>query len=165
MNEILGWYYLHTNGDLLYKREMGGTAADIRESDLAVALWPFSNDRMAIWALLVEALAAGARPDRVTGLAQKWGCDDADAKRYAERLGVSLSMDGSAWTANVTEGFTDMMECEVSFSDTSWLEALANLAKALGYKPSKTWGTTFAELVKATAKRQGALPLPGRMPA
>ena len=33
-----GWYYLHTNGDLIYKRELGGTAADIRESDFAKQL-------------------------------------------------------------------------------------------------------------------------------
>jgi hypothetical protein len=37
---IIGWYYLHENGSLIYKREIGGTAADIRESDLARGLWP-----------------------------------------------------------------------------------------------------------------------------
>jgi len=38
---IEGYYYLHMNGDLIYKRETGDTAADIRESDFAVAMWPF----------------------------------------------------------------------------------------------------------------------------
>ena len=24
-----GWYYMHKNGEMIYKRELGGTAADI----------------------------------------------------------------------------------------------------------------------------------------
>jgi hypothetical protein len=39
---IEGWYYLHTNGDLIYKRELGETAADIRESS-------FARARMGTW--------------------------------------------------------------------------------------------------------------------
>lgn len=30
-----GWYYMHKNGDLIYKRDTAGMAADIRESDFA----------------------------------------------------------------------------------------------------------------------------------
>ena len=63
---IIGWYYLHTNGDLLYKRELEGTAADIRESSFAKMLWPVdSEDRAGAWRIVVEALACGANPERV----------------------------------------------------------------------------------------------------
>jgi hypothetical protein len=47
---LQGWYYLHTNGSLIYKRELGGTAADIRESDFARAMWPLDPaDRAGAW--------------------------------------------------------------------------------------------------------------------
>lgn len=59
---ISGWYYLHTNGDLIFKHNLPGTAADIRESDLAVMLWPIDvEDRESVWRILVEALACGAK--------------------------------------------------------------------------------------------------------
>ena len=68
-----GWYYLHTNGSLIYKRELGETAADIRESDFARAMWPMDpTDRAGAWNVLVEALALGADAARVKELAAKW---------------------------------------------------------------------------------------------
>ena len=36
----IGWYYLHQNGSLIYKREFDDTVADLRESDLVRAIWP-----------------------------------------------------------------------------------------------------------------------------
>ena len=61
-----GWYYMHKNGDLIYKRDMGGTAADIRESDFAKMLWPFDpTDRAGAWRILVESMACGVNKDRV----------------------------------------------------------------------------------------------------
>lgn len=46
---IEGWYYLHTNGQLIYKQELGETAADIRESSFAVMLWSFEEDCQSRW--------------------------------------------------------------------------------------------------------------------
>ena len=66
---ISGWYYLHTNGELIYKRDLDGTAADIRESDFARALWPMDpTDRESAWTILVEALALGANEERIAEL-------------------------------------------------------------------------------------------------
>ena len=97
-----GWYYLHTNGELIYKRELGGTAADIRESDFARGLWPCDpGDRELAWRIVVEALAAGANKARVLELAAKWQCDDEDAETYAERVGCNLFMDGNKWCATL----------------------------------------------------------------
>jgi hypothetical protein len=63
---IEGWYYLHTNGELIYKRELGETAADIRESPFAKGLWPLDvSDRENAWRICVEGLAAGANRARV----------------------------------------------------------------------------------------------------
>ena len=145
---IIGWYYLHTNGSLIYKRELGGTAADIRESDFARALWPMDpEDRAGAWRICVEALAAGAEPKRVAELAAKWKCDDEDAGNYADRIGVVLKMDGSQWFAHRRD-FVNLQESPAGFGYTA-LEAMSELAKDVGYTPSKMWGSTFERLVSA----------------
>ena len=51
---IEGWYYLHENKDLIYKRDLDGIVADIRESPFAIGLWPMDpQDRMTAWNLLI----------------------------------------------------------------------------------------------------------------
>lgn len=144
---IIGWYYLHQNGSLIYKRELGGTAADIRESDFAIALWPFDpEDRAGAWHICVEGLAAGADKARVMELAKLWQCDDIDAPHYAKHLGGDIFMDGDQWCA-VGPGFDNLQESPAGFGDTA-LEAFAALAKELGYKPSKMWGHAFQSLLQ-----------------
>jgi hypothetical protein len=143
-----GWYYLHVNGDLIYKREIGDTAANIRESDFARALWPCDPaDREGAWRICIEALAAGADKLRVLDLAARWHCDDQDADVYAERVGINLFRDGNAWCATAGD-FLDLQQSEAGFG-VSKLEAFAELAIALGYEPSKMWGATFADLLNA----------------
>lgn len=142
-----GWYYLHQNGDLIYKRELGETAADIRESPFAIALWPVDPaDRGGAWNILIEALAAGARKERIIELAKRWDCTNEDAKIYAEHYDVLLSMDGTAFCATKKD-FVNLQESPAGFGD-SYLEAMADLCKQLGYQPSKMWGNRFANLLK-----------------
>jgi hypothetical protein len=143
----IGWYYLHKNGELIYKRELGGTVADLRDSDLVRAFWPVDpEDRAGAWRLLVEAMALGATPARVEELATKWGCDDTDGAIYAAQIGVLVDRDGNKWCATGA-GFINLAESPAGFGDT-YLAALADLAKELGFKPSKMWGATFHDLVK-----------------
>jgi len=141
-------YYLHTNGELIFKREFGGeTVAGIRESDFARGLWFFDpQDREGAWAILVEGLAAGANKDRVADLMGKWQCDNEDAKHFAERVGCLLSMDGDQYCATRTD-FDNLQESPAGFGHTA-LEAMADLCKELGYKPSKMWGASFKDLLK-----------------
>lgn len=144
---LIGWYYQHQNGDLIFKREMGDTAADLRESPFVIMLWPLdTKDRSSAWRIVVEALAIGANKERVMELAKKWCCDDDDAKIYAEYLGVNLQMDGDKWCS--TRGdFEDLQLSPAGFGTTA-LEAFAELCKDLGFKPSKIWGSTFSALVR-----------------
>lgn len=144
---IEGWYYLHTNGDLIYKRELGATAADIRESDFAKGLWPVDpEDRKGAWNILVEAWAAGAHQHRILELADKWGCNDMDAEHYADIIGAKIFLDGNSWCAT-RKDFINLQESPAGFGHNA-LEALAELAKRLGYKPSKMWGAEFSDLLK-----------------
>ena len=158
MNNITGWYYLHVNGSLIYKRELDGTAADIRESDFARHLWPFdAGSREGAWNICVEGLAFGADKARVADLAAQWKCDDEDAAIYAEWVGCDIKMDGNQWCAT-GPGFTNLQESPAGFGDTA-LEAMAELAKAIGLAPAKMWGHTFQS--KLAAMRQALAQIKG----
>lgn len=147
---IEGWYYLHTNGSLIYKPEHDGAAADIRDSDFARCMWPLDPaDRMGAWNILVEGLALGADPERVAELAEKWHCNNVDADNYANRLGITLQLDGTAWCAT-GPGFQNLQEHPAGFGSTK-LEAMAALAKALEIPAGKMWRSTFADVLE----RQG----------
>lgn len=144
-----GCYYLHTNGDLIYKPHIE-SAADIRESNFARGMWFVDPaDRESAWNILVEASAGGAKPARIAELAKKWGCDDADATHYAQRIGVTLQMDGNAWHAMAPDHI-NLQESPNGFGNTA-LEAMAELAKELGYQPATMWGTSFKQLLKKQA--------------
>ena len=144
-----GWYYLHTNGELIYKRDLDGTVADLRESDFVRGIWPCDpTNRAHAWRTCVEGLAAGARPERVLELAEKWGCDDVDAAHYARLEGVNLFRDGNAWCAARLD-FVNPQESPCRYGETC-LEAMSKLALELGYKPSKMWGATFKDLLKVS---------------
>jgi hypothetical protein len=146
---IAGYYYLHTNGQLIFKP---GTecAADIRESDFARMLWPCDPaDRLGAWRILIESLSLGANEDRINELASKWACDDTDADEFASRAGIRLFMDGNAWCATATD-FENLQESPAGFG-MSKLQAMAELAKAMGFKAQKMWGTTFPEMLQGAA--------------
>lgn len=143
---IQGWYYLHTNGSVIYKRELGGTAADIRESDFARCMWPFDpSDREGAWRICIEALALGADAARVRQLADLWHCNDEDAEVYAARSGCDLTLDGNKWCATAFD-FVDLQASPAGFGATK-LEAMAGLCKELGFKGGKIWQTSFADLL------------------
>jgi len=140
-------YYLHTNGDLILKPM--DNIPDIRDSDLARGLWIMdTEDREICWGMLVEALSSGANQSRVKELAEKWHCDDEDAKVYCARIGVVVGRDGNAWCVHRQE-FRNLQEDPAGFGDTI-LEALADLCRALGYAPSKMWGASFKDLLART---------------
>lgn len=148
---IAGYYYLHENGDLIYKPGIEA-AMDIRDSDFAVGMWPVDpTNRSTAWNLLVEGLAAGAKSDHIRLLAAKWGCNDCDAVNYADRIGCILVVDGNQKTAT-RKDFVNLQESPCGFGET-YLEAMAGLAKQLGYKPGKMWTPKFIDLLIGPAKK------------
>lgn len=143
---ITGYYYLHVNGDLIYKH--GLDAADgIRDSDLARAMWPCTpRDREQAWSMLVEALALGARPKRIRELANNWNCTDEDADVYAARVGCYFESNGETWCAWPT-GFVLQDSVDAGDFKKTKLEAMAELCKALGYQGGKPCLTSFKDLL------------------
>lgn len=142
-----GWYYLHQNNDLIYKPSPDAIV-DIRDSDLAVCSWPLDpSDRKGAWDILVEAMALGAKKERISELAEKWKCNDADADKYAEVVGAVIKKDGSAWCAHRND-FIDLQSSPSGFGKSK-LEALSALAKELGIRGGHIWRPTFSDLLKA----------------
>lgn len=78
----IGWYYLHENGELIYRR----TYPEIEVGGFVKHVWPIDRtDRKHAWTLLLEAAHYDARTDRIIELAEKWGCDLADLGEYLTR--------------------------------------------------------------------------------
>lgn len=150
---IIGWYYLHTNGDLIFKRDIGDQIADFRESDFCVMFWPIDpEDRETAWRCLVESSVCGANQKRIEELTKKWKCTDEDAEEYVKRIGAVLNKDGDQWCVT-RKDFINLQESPAGFGNTV-LEALVNLCKTLRFKPSKMWGTTFKDLLKVEDKTE-----------
>lgn len=125
-----GFYYLHENGELIFKVGLPGTEKDLQDSDLVKQYWPIDDkNRATAWTVLVEGLAAGANKDTVMRLAKKWKCDDDDAKVFAERTGLTLSIDGNQKVA-FENGFDNLQESMAGFGDT-YLEAMADLCRQM----------------------------------
>ena len=75
---MTGHYYLHSNGDLIYKRE-----APDDDSDFVVHVWAVdTSDRATGWVFLIEALDRGASIERVKELARRWGFDRGDLPHF-----------------------------------------------------------------------------------
>lgn len=125
-----GYYYLHTNGDLIFKR-----FEPERDSPFVRRVWRVAiDDRGTAWLLLIEALALGANRVRIDELAQKWGVNDNDAPNFVKHATDSsgkkmfrLSKDGDRWCATFHD-FVNLQELQVGFGDTC-LEAFADLAR------------------------------------
>ncbi len=151
MSKIDGYYYLHTNGSLIWKRYLDdGQVADFRESDFVKMFWPLDTEsRYDAWRICVEALALGADPSRVKELADKWQCNDNDAQKFADHFGVELFMDGDKWCATRSD-FQDPQQSPAGFGNTC-LEAMAELLKDVGFRPSKTWGHTIKDVLQVSA--------------
>lgn len=129
-----GFYYLHANGDLIFRRYRPEA-----DSDFVRKVWVIdTDDRLTAWTLTIEALALGARRERIDALASLWGLTDADAVEYAARAGLTLDRDGNAWCATGPR-FVDLATSPAGFGGTA-LEAFADLVR------------------RSSAQRQGTAP-------
>ena len=134
----MGYMYLHTNGDLIYKPH--AEATDLRESDFVRAFWRIDpRERLTAWDCVVGAtLLVGPDNKRVQELIATWGLTDKDAAHHEAACGVTVSMDGNMWCAT-GPGFTNLQESPAGFGE-SHLLAIVDLCRKGDYAPRKLWG-------------------------
>lgn len=133
-----GYYYLHVNGDLIFKPGVAYNDSDFVESDFVKAYWFIdTTNREDAWTVLVEALALGAKKEHVMKLANQWECNDEDAMIYAERVNVHVDRDGDKWMVTF-RNFINLQESMAGFGDTV-LEAMADLARQTPINRSGPW--------------------------
>ena len=82
-----GYYYLHTNGDLIWKPAIVvDSEPEYFKSPFVKCYWSIeTEDRGDAWTLVIEALARGARIERIKELATKWKLTAKDLKEYIVR--------------------------------------------------------------------------------
>lgn len=88
MNEPQIWYYyLHTNGNLIGRNPVVvDMDPEYFNSPFVQKYWRVDlTDRGTVWRMILEALAKGARINRVKELAKKWGMDLKDAIEMLKR--------------------------------------------------------------------------------
>lgn len=104
MKNPIGYYYLHTNGTLIYKPYIDDMQVnDFTESPFCKKYWTmYDNSRMTVWNILIDAAVNGASIQHILDKAEKFKCDNDDALIYADKSDISLSVhkyDLDVWTA------------------------------------------------------------------
>lgn len=86
MTEEQGFYYLHTDGSLIFKPAIVADDPEYFNSPFVKKVWrmDFTN-RLDAWKLVLEAFCLGARADRIKELAQKWGLTLEDSIEMLKR--------------------------------------------------------------------------------
>ena len=81
------YYYLHQNGSLIGKNPIVvDSDPSYFDSPFVEYVWKINTeDRLDGWKLLLEALALGARVDRIREIAAKWGADYKDSLEMLRR--------------------------------------------------------------------------------
>jgi len=131
VQEPYGYYYLHENGDLIWKK----LRPEIEPGGPVKKVWPlYPGSRGSQWLVAIEALALGAKKSRIDELSAKWGLTDDDALEFVKHAtlkdgtpAMRLFKDGNRWCATFHD-FVSIEESPAGFGSTA-LEALAELAK------------------------------------
>lgn len=97
---IQGYFYLHENMDLIYKRG-ADSIVDIQKSDFCLRAWAFDWQRKTAWRILIESHCLWALTSRVEKLAEDWWLDNDDALVYAWIIWVKLG-----WETDVNWQFS-----------------------------------------------------------
>lgn len=82
-----GYYYLHTNGNLIYKNAyVVDSDPDYFDSPFVKKWWRFdSTERQNAWAIMLESLASGLNISRAKELSTKWGLTITDFYEFMMR--------------------------------------------------------------------------------
>jgi hypothetical protein len=155
----IGYYYLHVDGKLLFKRELPGTREDLLESTFVTAFWPVDpSDRECAWRIILDSQALGAPEERIRKLADKWGCGTDDAEILLKRLGLKLLYDAPVWLV-VDRDFVEFDGIMPIGSSASVIEAIIDFFRAVGGKvsTSKCRPRGIIDFLKERAANRGTI--------
>lgn len=95
VDHLDGYYYLHVNEDLIYKRYLDeGQVTDFESSSFVRAYWLLdTHDRGCAWIIAIEAAALGARFDKVEHLREHWKLTNEDGRKFCEVSGIELRVE------------------------------------------------------------------------
>ncbi len=122
MNQFPGHYYLHENGNLIYKPLFTTSQADLVESPCVKKFWYIEKgDRKVAWTIVIEALASGADLPRIKALANLWGLTAEDLCTYIPKV--------SKPTPLQQEGLPLFIENVLGVDPDTWLDWLGATPK------------------------------------
>ena len=126
---IDGYYYLHTNGDLIYKKAVVvDHDPNYFDSPFVRKVWPIDlKSRAKLYSFLIEAAAMEARSNRIKEIRELNSMTDEDCQTFAERTGFKLFKDGNQWCAAKGD-FVNLQESIAGFGDTPF-EAFVALCR------------------------------------
>jgi len=82
-----GFYYLHTDGNLIFKPAVVAESPDYFDSPFVKKVWRLDlSDRLNAWRIVLEALSMGCRVERAKELAEKWGLTFNDSIEMLKRM-------------------------------------------------------------------------------
>lgn len=89
-----GYYYLHTNGELIYKPAVVVESdPQYFDSDFVKRFWPIdTTNREDCWKIILEALWLKCSIQRAKDLAGKWGCNYQDSIEMLKRMKPTSDM-------------------------------------------------------------------------
>jgi hypothetical protein len=116
-----GFYYLHENGDLIFKRTRPEA-----DSDFVRRVWPLDvTDRSTAWNIILESIAMGAKLSRIRELSINWRCDLLDLPEYLARISNPSDLQRA--------GLVEYLNCVARVDYDKWMDWLAATPK--GHKP------------------------------
>jgi hypothetical protein len=72
---LIGYFYLHENKDIIFKREK----PEMEIGGFVKRVWPFDpEDRAGAYCILIEAAVMDVKPERLETLLEKWQITDDD---------------------------------------------------------------------------------------
>lgn len=120
-----GFYYLHTNGNLIWKK-----FEPEYDSPFVKAVWPVdTSDRACAWKIILEAISLDADPKRIKELVEKWNCTPRDLVEYMLRRGTPSGRE--------IDGLYGYLNNVIGVNADQWLDWLQSTTK--GQKPN--WET------------------------
>lgn len=130
--QILGWFYLHTNGELIFKNH-NDAIKGIQESDLCKTAWAWDGSELYAWLIVIEALALDVDRKRVFELATTWKLDDEAAETLAKEIGIEIGIDTETTKYARRADYNDDPAHNPCGFGPTYLEAMADLCKLLEF--------------------------------